>query len=90
MATFQLEVNGQAVAAEYRDADVERVLLPLLDERMNAHRPTYFTSNYTMGELEARYALGNGKNAEPVAALRLLERVKALSGEKILKGRSRR
>ena len=50
----------------------------------------YFTSNYTMGELEARYALGNGKNAEPVAALRLLERVKALSGEKILKGRSRR
>lgn len=31
MATFQLEVNGQAVAAEYRDADVERVLLPLLD-----------------------------------------------------------
>ncbi|MFR9254348.1 MAG: hypothetical protein ACLVJ6_01770 [Merdibacter sp.] len=52
--------------------------------------PTYFTSNYTMGELEARYALGNGKNAEPVAALRLLERVKALSGEKILKGRSRR
>ena len=31
MATFQLEVNGRAAAAEYRDADVERVLLPLLD-----------------------------------------------------------
>lgn len=80
------DIGGESVTPWSRDD----VLLPLLDERMNAHRPTYFTSNYTMGELEARYALGNGKNAEPVAALRLLERVKALSGEKILKGRSRR
>ena len=81
------DIGGESVTPWSRDD----VLLPLLDERMNAHRPSLlFTSNYTMGELEARDALGNGKNAEPVAALRLLERVKALSGEKILKGRSRR
>lgn len=80
------DIGGESVTAWSRDD----VLLPLLDERMNAHRLTYFTSNYTMEELQVRYALGNGKNNEPVAALRLLERVKALSGEKILKGRSRR
>ena len=37
MATFELEVNGQTVAAEYRDADVERVLLPLLDHIARVH-----------------------------------------------------
>lgn len=80
------DIGGESVTAWSRDD----VLLPLLDARMNQHRLTYFTSNYTIMELQERYALANAKNSEPVAALRLVERVKALSGEKILKGRSRR
>ena len=62
----------------------------LLDARMNHHRLTYFTSNYTMEELQARFAAAQGRQKEAVAALRVLERVKALSVEKKLKGRSRR
>ena len=80
------DIGGESVTAWSRDD----VLLPLLDERMSAHRLTYFTSNYTMKELQEKYRAFSAKGNEPVAALRLLERVKALSEEKILKGRSRR
>lgn len=80
------DIGGESVTAWSRDD----ILLPLLDARMNAHRLTYFTSNYTMQELQDRYRASATKNSEPVAALRLLERVKALSEEKNLKGRSRR
>lgn len=80
------DIGGESVTAWSRDD----ILLPLLDARMNERKRTYFTSNYTMAELEKRLSLGGGRNPEPVAALRVLERVKALSEEKILKGRSRR
>lgn len=80
------DIGGESVTAWSRDD----VLLPLLDERMNSHRLTYFTSNYTMDELQQRYSSLHAKKSDPVAALRLLERVKALSAEKMLKGRSRR
>lgn len=80
------DIGGESVTAWSRDD----VLLPLLDERMNSHRLTYFTSNYTMAELQQRYSSLQAKKSDPVAALRLLERVKALSAEKMLKGRSRR
>ncbi len=80
------DIGGESVTAWSRDD----VLLPLLDERMNRHLLTYFTSNYTMEELQEKYRSFSSKGSEPVAALRLLERVKALSEEKILKGRSRR
>ncbi len=80
------DIGGESMTAWSRD----EVLLTLLDARMNHHRLTYFTSNYTMDELQARFALANGRHKEAVAALRVLERVKALSVEKKLKGRSRR
>ena len=36
--TFDVEVNDQLVAASYRTADVERVLLSLLDEAARLER----------------------------------------------------
>lgn len=80
------DIGGESMTAWSRD----EVLLTLLDARMNHHRLTYFTSNYTMEELQARFAAAQGRQKEAVAALRVLERVKALSVEKKLKGRSRR
>lgn len=64
----------------------DEVLFPVLDFRMNTGRKTYFSSNYTLSELQDQYA----QPGDRVAALRLLERVKTLGEAVNLKGVSRR
>ena len=63
------DIGGESVTAWSRDD----VLLPLLDERMNSHRLTYFTSNYTMAELQQRYS---SLQAKKVIRLRLSDCLK--------------
>lgn len=65
------------------------LLFPLLDERMNTRRKTYFSSNYTLEELEKQYVFEREKNSK-VSALRLIERIRALSDPVALTGESRR
>ena len=61
----------------------------VLDERMNKQMKTYFTSNYSMEELEQQYRLVNKPN-NTIASLRILERIRTLSKPVQLSGKSRR
>ena len=80
------DIGGESVTAWSRDD----ILLPLLDARMEKHRLTIFTSNYSMEELKQRLCNTSSKSSEPVAAERLLERIRALSCEIFIKGETRR
>lgn len=80
------DIGGESVTAWSRD----EILLPLLDERMNKNKVTLFTSNYSMEELLERLTVTNNAMKEPMAAKRLLDRIKSLSTEVFVKGNSRR
>lgn len=80
------DIGGESITAWSRDD----MLLPLLDARMEKHRLTIFTSNYSMDELKERLRITSNGSSEPVAAERLLERIQALSCEIFVKGNSRR
>lgn len=80
------DIGGESVTSWSRDD----ILLPLLDARMEKKRLTLFTSNYTLEELEERLSMTANKRSEPVAAMRLLERIQALSCEIYIKGETRR
>lgn len=80
------DIGGESVTNWSRDD----ILLPILDARLQSGKTTFFTSNYAMKELEARYAYANTQQPDSVAALRILERIQALSDEIQLKGQSRR
>ena len=80
------DIGGENLSAWSRDD----ILLPLLDARMEQHRLTLFTSNYSMVELKERLETTSRGVREPVAAERLFERLKTLSSEIFIKGDSRR
>ena len=79
------DIGSEAITPWTRD----EILFPILDYRMNHEKKTYFTSNYTLEELEQHYCLKERENAQ-VASLRLMERIKALSTCVSLLGKSRR
>lgn len=66
------------------------ILFPVLDERMNNHRKTYFASNVNISELEAIYSVFEGSALGGVAAKRLIDRVTTLAQTVELTGVSRR
>lgn len=80
------DIGGESVTAWSRDD----ILLPLLDARMQKHKLTIFTSNYRLEELKDKLAIGNGRVREPIAADRIIDRIRALSCEVFVKGSSRR
>lgn len=82
---FLDDMGSEAATPWVRDS----ILFPILDERMNMKRKTYFSSNQTMQELKNRYVFGNEYNSE-VAADRLLDRIRTLACPVLLKGTSRR
>lgn len=80
------DIGGESVTSWSRDD----VLLPLLDARMEKQRLTIFTSNYSYDDLKQRLSMTANKSSEPIAAERLLERIKALSCDIFIKGETRR
>lgn len=80
------DIGGESVSSWSRD----EILMPLLNERMEKKKKTYFTSNYTMLELENHFAYDSRGNCDLIKANRLIERIKALSFEKNVKGCNRR
>lgn len=80
------DIGGESVTAWSRDD----ILLPLLDVRMQMHKRTIFTSNYSFETLKERLSMSGYKTSEPMAAERLLERIKAISKEIFVKGETRR
>jgi len=67
----------------------DEVLGPILQYRMDAGLPTFFTSNLTLLELESHLSMSGGA-ADKVKARRIIERVKYLSVDMSLISENRR
>lgn len=67
---------------------LNEILFPLLDERMEKKKKTYFTSNYSMDELDQKYA--QIEKNDKVGADRVFERIRTLSKPVLLSGSSLR
>lgn len=80
------DIGGESVTSWSRDD----ILLPLLDARMERKRMTIFTSNYSMKDLKQRLSASGSKSSEPMAAERVMERIRFLSDEIFVKGETRR
>lgn len=80
------DIGGESVTDWIRD----EILLPVFNERMEKQRLTFFTSNYSLDELQKHFAINSRGNAQEIKALRILERIKALSLEEFVNGSNRR
>lgn len=69
----------------------DEVLGVILQGRMSEGRPTLFSSNFNMDELEDHFAHSDrGQSLEPVKAGRIMERIRYLAYEVMMEGRNRR
>lgn len=67
----------------------DEVLAVILQSRMDNQLPTFFSSNFSMNDLEEHFK--ETKNAiDPVKAARLMERVRTLAKEIVVSGPNRR
>ena len=75
------------IGAEYLTSwSRDEVLEPILQHRMDEELPTFFTSNYSIDELENHFIINNDK----MKARRIIERVKQVSLPVELVGENRR
>ena len=79
------DIGAENCSAWSRD----EVLGPILQYRMEAHLPTFFTSNLTLEELETSLAITKNP-ADKVKARRIIERIKQLTTTLELIGKNRR
>lgn len=80
------DVGAETYSAYFRDD----VLFNLLNQRMNEHRLTLFTSNHTFESLLNHYRHSPKGDDEPIKAARVLERIQTLSQALLINGRNRR
>ncbi len=80
------DIGQESVNSLSRD----ELLYPLLESRVLRHKPTCFTSNFSMKDLKEHFAVSQYGDREEMKAGRLIERIKALSCEVELIGESRR
>lgn len=80
------DIGAEAVTVLSRDD----VLFAILDARMNLKKSTCFTSNFNMVDLEAHFVKNQYGDVEPVKAMRIMERIRALAVEVEMYGKSRR
>ena len=66
------------------------ILGVILECRMQEELPTFFSSNFTMAELEAHLAVDTQGNQEPLKAKRIMERIRFLAREVPVSGRNLR
>lgn len=75
------------IGAEYLTAwSRDEVLEPILQYRMDQSLPTFFTSNYSIDDLEKHFTI----NGDKMKAKRIIERIKQVSEEIELVGKNRR
>lgn len=79
------DIGAENVSSWGRD----EILGTLLQHRMNENLPTFFTSNLTIEELESHLAVTTNKN-EKVKSRRIIERIKCLTNDIEIIGKSRR
>lgn len=80
------DIGQESVISLYRD----EILFPILNDRMLDGKMTCFTSNLDFESLEKHFAVNIYNDKEDMKALRIMERIRALSREVQLIGKSRR
>ena len=80
------DIGADSMSSWIRD----EVLGVILQYRMQENLPTFFSSNFSMRELESHLAINARGEQEPVKAARIMERIKYLSREVIVSGQNRR
>ena len=79
------DIGAESVTPWVRD----ELLFPVLNERMENERLTYFTSNEDLNSLHEHYAF-TSLGEEKMKAVRMMERIKKLSKPLEIKGKNRR
>ncbi|MBR5290880.1 MAG: ATP-binding protein [Erysipelotrichaceae bacterium] len=79
------DIGAESVTPWVRD----ELLFPILNERMENGRLTYFTSNEELSSLQDHYAYSS-MGEEKMKAVRLMERIKMLSKPVEIQGKNRR
>lgn len=80
------DIGADSMSSWIRD-DIFGVILQY---RMQEQLPTFFSSNFTMSELEQHLSVTQRGEEEPLKAKRLLERIRYLTQEIQMTGRNRR
>lgn len=80
------DIGAETLSPWFRD----EVLGSILQYRMNERLPVFFTSNYTMEQLEEILSTTSKGDVERVKAGRIMERIKQLSTEVEIGGYNRR
>lgn len=80
------DIGADSVSSWIRD----EVLGVILQYRMQESLPTFFSSNFSMKELESHLAINSKGEQEPVKSARIMERIKYLSRQVIVTGPNRR
>lgn len=80
------DIGAENLSAWFRD----EVLGAILQYRMMENLPVFFTSNYTMDQLETVLATTSKGAVEKVKAGRIMERIKQVSREIVVGGENRR
>ncbi len=81
------DIGADSMSSWIRD----EVLGVILEYRMQQKLPTFFSSNFSMEQLENEHLSINQKGElEPLKAKRLMQRIRFLSREVIMDGENRR
>ena len=80
------DIGAEMNSAWFRD----EVLMVILQHRMLQELPTFFTSNFTIDQLEAHFAHSNKGDQELLKAKRLIERIRFLAKEYYIDGQNHR
>ena len=80
------DIGAEMNSSWFRD----EVLMVILQHRMLQELPTFFTSNFTIDELEAHFAHSNKGDQELLKAKRLIERIRFLAKEYFVDGQNHR
>ncbi|TMN21135.1 primosomal protein DnaI [Lentibacillus cibarius] len=80
------DIGAETQSAWFRD----EILGSILQYRMMENLPVFFTSNYSLDQLEEQMATTNRGGSETVKAGRIIERIKQVSSEVELRGKNRR
>ena len=80
------DIGAEMNSAWFRD----EVLMVILQHRMLQELPTFFTSNFTIDQLEAHFAHSNKGDQELLKAKRLIERICFLAKEYFVDGQNHR
>lgn len=80
------DIGAETYSSYFRD----EVLFPLLNQRMDQQKLTFFTSNHALESLAHHYRFNQKGDDESLKSTRILERIKSLAKVQAIQGKNRR